>query len=114
MIDHIDKPFTLRHILWHWILGIIMAADGLIAILSLGILHSWFTTAWIESRVGDRLHSHMPSFQETKTQVAEQIAEELGMEVHRIQVDQAMLNELKGLTMGGVMPTKTPNPKDFN
>ena len=112
MIDRTDKPFTLRHVLWHWILGIVMVADGLVAILSLGLLHSWFTTAWIESPVGDRLYSH--TSQMTKAQVAEQVAEELGLEIHRMQISQAMLDELKGFTMGGVMPTKTPNPKDFN
>ena len=100
MIRTIDNPFTLRHILWHWVLGVVMTIDGLIAVLSLGLLHSWFTPGWIESAVGDRLHSH-------KIHMPEMILEE--------EIIKAMVTALTEPSIAhGVQPTKAQRTEEWN
>lgn len=97
-------------------MGAFMLIDGLVAILSLGLFHSWFTTMWMEATLGDLLHKHQdtkptgPSKGEVIEEIRRGLARELGVDPSQIN-----LINIKGEpSLHSVMPARKPDPEEWN
>ena len=52
-----EPPHSLRHTLWHTILGVLLIVDGITCLLTLGMWMTEYSLYWIEGK-GDWLFKH--------------------------------------------------------
>lgn len=92
----IHRPYTLRHLAYHFVGGLLMMIDGIVVVLTLGIAVPGLSVDWI-LKWGDRLYQHQeepPSDENiTQEQFRQAMADKLGVPVSQIHVLDSTENQ---------------------
>jgi hypothetical protein len=88
----IHPPYTIRHLLYHMIGGLFMAIDGILVVLSLGIIVPGLVVEW-NIKWGERFYQHDNNEPQPAMDAMEaarhSIAEELGVRPDQVTIVDA-------------------------